>query len=89
MEKKQPEEQALKMLLFCVEYGKLTRKEQRRRDEIAKRISGEWGKDIDFYYIDDPGEGWKSWFSAPNRGAPFDAEMAEDVQDALAEKWEL
>ena len=51
---------------FGVQRGRLSEKEQKRRKRIARRHGA------NFVYADIPGDGWKSWFTCPNRGEPFD-----------------
>jgi hypothetical protein len=59
--------------MFLVRRGKLTSLEVEQRERIAK-FHG-----IAFVYANIPGTGWQSWFSGPNRGAPFDDALARTV----------
>jgi hypothetical protein len=59
--------------MFLVRRGKLTLSEARRRERVAARHG------CTFTYGTFPGIGWQSWFSGPNRGAPFDDALARTV----------
>jgi hypothetical protein len=48
-----------------------------RADDIAAE-HGAW-----FVLVDLPGEGWRYWFAGPNRGEPFDRDLARAVLDEL------
>ena len=60
--------------MFCVEKGKLTAREEQRRERIARKHG------VTFNYVDDPGNGWISWFAGPNYGEPFDSNLAKAVR---------
>jgi len=60
--------------MFCVEKGKLTAREEQRRERIARRHG------VVFNYADFPGNGWMSWFAGPNYGEPFDSNLAKAVR---------
>ena len=66
--------------LFCVEKGKLTAREEQRRERIARK------HDVTFNYVDDPGNGWMSWFAGPNCGEPFDSALARAVRSDIERK---
>ena len=57
--------------------GKLT------KTEIAARKRAAKSEGCSFIHADMPGEGWRHWFSGPNRGEPFDSKMASGVLSAL------
>ena len=59
--------------LFGCKAGKLTAADVKRHEAAAAK------HDVDFYYYNAPGEGWKSWFAGPNMGEPFDRCLAADV----------
>lgn len=40
---------------------------------------------VTFVEYDDPSEGYKSWFTGPNRGEPFDSQLAKAVYADLKE----
>lgn len=63
--------------MFGVRKGKLTAREERRRERIARK------HDVVFNYFNDPGNGWVSWFSGPNYGEPFDGALARAVQEDI------
>jgi hypothetical protein len=62
---------------FGLGRGRVDYATSRRVDEIA----AEHG--VDFVVVNLPGEGWRYWFNAPNRGEPFDRDLARAVLDAL------
>jgi len=60
--------------------GRTPGRERDRRNRIAKRHGCTWVE------IFDQGTGqWKSWFTGPNRGDPFDRQMAARVMAELQE----
>jgi hypothetical protein len=63
--------------MFGVRRGRLTRRDQRTREQIAARHA------CTHVYITDPGRGPLSWFEGPNRGAPFDERLASAVAAEL------
>jgi hypothetical protein len=50
-----------------------------RRDRIARKIGG---PACGFVQIHDPTGRWKSWFYGPNRGEPFDRQLAAEIDAA-------
>ena len=60
--------------MFGYAMGHVTRKEEDRRDAICIEEGG-----YGFTQINDPGHGWKGWFTGPNLGAPFDGALASRV----------
>lgn len=38
---------------------------------------------VDFHNPKLPGQGYRYWFSGPNRGNPFDRALADEVREAL------
>jgi len=64
--------------MFGICREKLSKKEVTRRDRICKEEGG-----YGFELIRDPGEGWKGWFSGPNRGDPFDSALRQRVLDRV------
>ena len=63
--------------MFGVTRAKLSAREVRRRDRIAK-AAGAHG----FNYTKD-GQGHIGWFTGPNLGSPFDRDMARRVLGAI------
>ena len=63
--------------MFCVGKGKLTAREEQRRERIARKHG------VCFNYFNDPGNGWVSWFAGPNYGEPFDGALARAVQEDI------
>lgn len=59
--------------LFGVRNGRLAPSEVQRRERIAQRHGAE------FIHARLP-EGWRSWFTAPNRGEPFDGDIRKAVE---------
>lgn len=72
--------------LFGVSHngGRTAGRERDRRQAIAARHGCEWTE-----IYDKSGGWWKSWFSCPNRGEPFDSQTADAVmRDVKEEKVE-
>lgn len=67
------------MYLFGMGTGKLT------KGEIAARKRAAKSEGCTFIHADLPGEGWRHWFSGPNRGEPFDRSMAVRVMRAIGD----
>ena len=63
--------------MFGVRKGKLTAREERRRERIARKHG------VVFNYGDFPGNGWMSWFAGPNYGEPFDGALARAVRSDI------
>ncbi len=63
--------------MFSVSRNKPSRVNARKIASIAKRHA------CAFVEYVDPGDGYKNWFSGPNRGAPFDDAMARAVMSDL------
>jgi len=57
-----------------VRKGQITAREEQLRERIARKHG------VVFNYADFPGNGWMSWFSAPNYGEPFDSNLAKAVR---------
>lgn len=64
--------------LFGVTREKLSARECKRRDRICCEEGG-WG----YTQANIPGTGWQGWFSAPNRGSPFDADLERRVLERV------
>jgi len=64
--------------MFGVRHGVVSRAEQRHRESVASRHDCSW------IYTRDPGQGLLSWFEAPNRGDPFNSDLARRVAADLA-----
>ncbi len=64
--------------IFGVLIGKLTKAQQRARRAAAKKHAATW------IYAELP-DGYRSWFSAPNYGAPFDRQLAAAVAAEIGE----
>lgn len=64
--------------MFGVSYERLSRKDAKRIDAIAKRYGA--------YLVETtlPGRGYMRWFCAENLGSPFDDKRADAVYLALA-----
>lgn len=68
------------MFGVSVRDGRTSGRERDRNAEIAQRHGCTWTE------IYDQGTGrWKSWFSGPNRGRPFDQQMENRVLADLLE----
>jgi len=70
------------MYLFGVTYEKPSRKEAARRDTICKEEGGEEYIEINTQENNNPGINngkYQGWFTALNRGEPFDSELASRV----------
>lgn len=52
-----------------------------RTRAAVDRVAAKHG--VTFVRVNLPGEGWRFWFSGPNRGAPFDRELAARVRADL------
>jgi len=63
---------------FGVRAGKRSREQQINRENLAKKFK------VDWEYVNLPGDGYKSWFSARNRGFPFDDQLAAEVLGELS-----
>ena len=57
--------------------GRGRAKHVQRIDRIARKHGA------DFVCCNLPGDGWRYWFSGPNRGFPFDGAMARAVEADL------
>ena len=62
---------------FGLERGKRTSAEQEARHAAAARHGCTW------VYCTIPGDGVRSWFSAPNLGEPFDSALSRAVMAEL------
>jgi hypothetical protein len=47
------------------------------------RAIAKTGHEATFTNVKLPGDGWRYWFAGPNRGEPFDRQMAAEVLDAV------
>ena len=61
--------------------GKIGRVNARKMDAIARRVGG---PACGFVSTTIPGDGPMAWFYGPNRGAPWDRELAHDVATDVA-----
>ena len=71
--------------IFGVSYrwGRTATWDRERRHDIAEQHGCDWTE------IWDVASGrWKSWFSCPNRGEPFDSQTADAVMRDVSEKEE-
>lgn len=64
-------------------WGRTAAWERERRHAIAERHGCEWTE-----IWDKASACWKSWFSCPNRGEPFDSQTADAVMREVSEKVE-
>ena len=64
---------------FGVGEGRVSDARGKKIDAIARRFGAT------FTWIRLPGDGWRFWFSAPNRGEPFDGMTRAAVFASLAE----
>jgi hypothetical protein len=68
------------MFGFRVRDGRTAGRERDRRESIAERHDCTWQE------IYESGAGqWKSWFSGPNLGPPFDGQLEERVMAEVKE----
>ena len=65
--------------LFGVSKHRPTRKQAEKIEAIAGKHN------VDFYQAQLPGVGYQSWFGGPNRGHPFDEQLARAVLDDIRE----
>ena len=56
---------------------------QHERDRIERAIVRADLDGVGLVCINDPGPGWRYWFTGPNRGEPFDRRLAADVLAAV------
>ena len=63
--------------MFGISHTKPTRVQAKKIERIARQHGCWWQE------LREPGRGYQSWFSGPNRGCPFDGAMAEEVYDHL------
>lgn len=63
--------------MFGYTRGRLARHTEQRAARIAER------HDCILHHINNPGQGWISWFAGPNFGQPFDGAMAAAVHADL------
>lgn len=63
--------------LFGCGYGRINKTLEKRVDAIAKKFGAS------FTWIVEPSGEHRYWFAGPNRGEPFDGDMARDVAEAL------
>ncbi len=63
---------------FAVGRGHVDLVTKARCEEIAQENAAA------FVSVNMPGEGWRYWFEGPNRGDPFDRELAKTVLGQLA-----
>jgi hypothetical protein len=58
---------------FGLGRGRVSKEDYRRIDQIAAKHGAT------FTNPNLPGDGWRYWFSCPNRGQPFDGDTARAV----------
>lgn len=63
--------------MFGVRRGTLTKEERAVRYRAARKHG------CGFIYVKLPGTGFQSWFAGPNRGNPFDRDLAAAVLGEL------
>ena len=63
------------MFGFNVKRGKQTREQIAFHDRIARRHG------CVYVYVYDPGNGWMGWYEGPNRGFPFDSQLAKAISE--------
>lgn len=57
--------------MFAAETGKLSQREEKRLERIARAASVEFSERVDFNYVNLPGNGWRRWFAVDDRGTPM------------------
>ena len=65
--------------LFGVSRVRVSKKEAARRDRICKKHGGYGYNQIDESHGTQEGGRWVGWYAGPNRGAPFDGQLASAV----------
>jgi hypothetical protein len=65
--------------MFGVEHRKLSAREVARRDRICRADGGYGYTQIDDSHGTAAGGRWIGWYSGPNRGEPFDRDLAARV----------
>jgi len=65
--------------MFGVGKGEVSKAECRRVEKAARAVRS----DVAFTCVFLRGTGWQHWFSGPNRGEPFDRQMADEVLAAV------
>ena len=68
--------------MFGIPHGKATKAEARRRDRICRREGGHGWQQIDQSYGTRGGQ-WIGWYTGPNRGEPYDRDLAQRVLAAV------
>ena len=71
--------------MFGVTHGKVSRAESARRDRICQDEGGYGYTQMDQSHGTAHGGRWIGWYSGPNRGEPFDRDLAARVR-ARAER---
>jgi hypothetical protein len=66
------------MFGVAVHDGRTAGRERDRREAIAQRHGAEWTE----IYDESTGT-WKSWFSCPNQGRPFDQQIEAAVMQEV------
>ena len=65
--------------MFGVTHQKVSARESARRDRVCRAEGGYGYSQIDDSHGTAEGGRWIGWFSAPNRGEPFDGQLADRV----------
>ena len=66
--------------MFGVTRRKVSAREYAKRDQICHEEGG-----YGYTQINRPGNGWLGWYSGPNRGEPFNRNLAARVEAAVRE----
>ncbi len=69
--------------MFGVQRGKQSAAAVAAKDRICKEEGGHG-----YIYENIPGTGLQGWYTGPNRGAPFDGELAQRVLARVAREVE-
>lgn len=72
--------------MFGVTHRKLSARECKRRDRICQDEGGYGYSQIDDSHGTADGGRWIGWFSGPNRGEPFDGQLAARVLARVEKK---
>lgn len=69
--------------MFGVVRGRVSAREVKRRDRICRAHGGYGYTQMDRSHGTAHGGDWLGWYSAPNRGEPFDRSLAREVLAAV------